>query len=72
MRRTVASLLCLVFVLIGLLSGPVVAEEVPIVDGALWSQSSKVEKKAYLIGVSNLLSVEYAFQNRNGNPPSDE
>lgn len=58
--------------LIAFLPGSAFAEDVPIVDGALWSQSSKVEKKAYLVGASNLLSVEYAYQTRNGNPPDRE
>lgn len=47
------------------------AVEMPIVDGVLWSKSTTLGKHAYLIGVSNLLEVEYAYQKRNDRPPSD-
>jgi len=48
------------------------AKEMPIVDGALWTKSTTLGKHSYLIGVSNLLEVEYAYQKRNGRQPSDD
>ena len=48
------------------------AADVPIVGGTLWAQSSNAEKISYLVGISNFLDVEYAYQIRNANPPSDE
>ena len=51
---------------------PVPAEEVPIVDGVLWSQSSANDKRSYLIGVSNFLSLEYAYQSSAKPPPTPE
>lgn len=62
--------------LIGLVFGAVAiqihAEDVPLADGVLWKESTQFEKKAYLVGASNFMSIEYAYQQRNGKPPSDE
>jgi hypothetical protein len=46
------------------------AEEVPMVTGKHWTQSSDQLKKAYLLGVANVLQVESAFHA--GNPPTDQ
>ena len=43
-----------------------------MVDGKLWTESTQAEKKAFLVGISNLLNVEYAYQVRGINPPSNE
>ena len=51
------------------LSVPVAAEDVPFVDGREWKKSAPVLKRAYLIGISNLLSAEYAYQQEFGPPP---
>jgi len=48
------------------------AEELPFVDGVSWGASSINEKKAYVMGLGNLLNVEYAYQERSGKPPTDE
>ena len=48
------------------------AEEVPIVEGNLWSQSSTTDKRSYLIGMSNFLSLEYAYQSKAKTPPTPE
>ena len=48
------------------------ADDLPLVDGTLWTQSSSLEKRTYLIGVGNLLDVEYAYQIKSGQPPSDD
>ena len=45
------------------------AEEVPLGDGNSWEASSKLEKVAYVVGISNLMSIEYAYQHRDNNPP---
>jgi hypothetical protein len=45
------------------------ADEVPIVNGEHWTKSSEQVKKAYLVGVANVLQVEAAYQGPN--PPSD-
>ena len=52
-----------------LAAGPAHAQEVPMVTGQQWTQSTEQVKKVYLIGITNLLQVETAYQA--GNPPSD-
>jgi hypothetical protein len=45
------------------------AQEIPIVNGELWTKSSEEMKKAYLVGIANFLQVENAYFG--ANPPSD-
>lgn len=51
------------------LRGVARAQEVPVVTGEHWTKSSEEVKKAYLIGIANLLQVENAYFG--ANPPSD-
>ena len=51
---------------------PILADDVPIVAGMLWDKSSIVEKKSYLIGASNFISLEHEYQSRAKNPPTYE
>ena len=44
-------------------------DEIPLVTGKHWTDSSEQQKKAYLIGIANVLQVEIAYQA--GNSPSD-
>jgi hypothetical protein len=48
------------------------AEDIPLVDGKLWQQSSADEKHSYLIGISNFLAIEYAYQKASQQPPTDD
>ena len=52
-----------------LAAGSARAQEVPMVTGQQWTQSTEQVKKVYLIGMTNILQVETAYQA--GNPPSD-
>jgi len=45
------------------------AQEVPMVTGEHWTTSTEAAKKAYLVGIANLVQVETAFYA--ANPPSD-
>lgn len=54
-----------------MLSAPASAEDVPLVAGKLWNQSSLTEKKSYLVGASNLISLEYTYQASSENPPTE-
>ena len=45
------------------------AQEVPLVTGEHWVKSSEPVKKAYLVGMANILQVEAAHQA--GNAPTD-
>jgi hypothetical protein len=55
---------------LGLLSIPAAySAEIPIVTGEQWSTSSEAVKKAYLVGLANMVQLQSAYQA--GNPPSD-
>ena len=45
------------------------AQEVPLVTGEHWTKSTPEQKKAYLIGVANVIQIEAAYQATN--PPTD-
>jgi hypothetical protein len=45
------------------------ADEVPLVTGKQWIDSSEQMKKAYLVGIANVMQVDIAYQA--GNPPPD-
>jgi hypothetical protein len=45
------------------------ADEVPLVTGEHWTKSSEQAKKAYLIGIANVIQVETAYAGTN--PPTD-
>jgi hypothetical protein len=45
------------------------ADEVPLVTGEHWTKSSEQVKKAYLVGIANVLQVETAYGG--ANPPPD-
>ena len=51
-------------------SSQAAAEDVPIVDGTLWMQSSDVEKRSYVIGAGNFISIEYLYQSKAEQPPT--
>jgi hypothetical protein len=51
------------------LTSPAAAEDVPFVDGTMWKKSAPILKRTYLVGFSNLLSAEYAYQKAFGPPP---
>lgn len=57
---------CMILVLV---SGSGWADEVPIVTGEHWTRSSEEMKKAYLVGIANVLQVEVAYEGTN--PPPD-
>ena len=46
------------------------ADPVPFVDGDMWEASSREEKVSFIVGMSNLMDTEYAFQQKSGDPPS--
>jgi len=69
MRWQLRAALLLACMMLMVLWGNARAQEVPIVTGEHWTQSSNDMKKAYLIGIANLLQVEVAYFGTN--PPSD-
>ncbi|WP_375542249.1 hypothetical protein [Paraburkholderia sp. CNPSo 3274] len=55
------TLLSLTVLLLAMMGNVVRAEGIPIVTGQQWMASSEAEKKAYLVGIANLLDVERAY-----------
>jgi hypothetical protein len=58
-----------VAVALALIADTTRADEVPLVTGVHWTKSSEEAKKAYLIGVANVLQLDSAYHA--ANPPSD-
>ena len=54
---------------LAMVSGSARADEVPLVTGEHWTKSSEQVKKAYLVGIANVLQVESAFEG--ATPPPD-
>ena len=50
-------------------TGSARAEEVPLVTGEHWVTSSEQLKKAYLVGIANIVQVEMAYAG--ANPPPE-
>jgi hypothetical protein len=51
------------------MSGNARADEVPLVTGEHWTKSTEQVKKAYLVGIANVLQIETAYGG--ASPPSD-
>ena len=45
-----------------LLSGIARAQEIPLITGEQWTKSSEEMKKAYLVGIANIVQIEMAYQ----------
>ena len=45
-----------------LAGGATQAQEIPLVTGEHWTKSTEQSKKAYLVGLTNMLQVEVAYQ----------
>ena len=46
---------------LAIVSGGARADEVPLITGEHWTKSSEEQKKAYLIGIANVVQVELAY-----------
>ena len=70
-RKWIAcTLIASLVALLGLAQASSAEEEVavPFVDGKMWKQSAPVLKRSYLVGISNLLTAEYLYQESKGFP----
>ena len=47
---------------LALACGSVRADEVPLVTGKQWTESTDPVKKAYLVGIANMVQVERAYE----------
>lgn len=66
------TLLSLTFLSLAMAGNVARAEGIPIVTGQQWMASSDAEKKAYLVGVANLLEVERAYAGTDANSNSND
>ncbi|MDM0019313.1 hypothetical protein [Variovorax saccharolyticus] len=64
--RSALAATCMTLAMIAL---PARAAEVPLVTGEQWTTSSEAVKKAYLVGIANLVQVQSAYHA--ANPPPD-
>ena len=58
-----------IFATFAAVCGSAFAQEIPIVTGELWTQSTEQVKKAYLVGIANTVQLELAYEGTN--PPTD-
>jgi hypothetical protein len=56
--RHVVSAACLA---LAMTCGSAAAADVPLVDGTLWTKSTDDVKKAYLVGLANMVQLEVAY-----------
>ena len=47
---------------LAVVAGPVRAADIPLVTGEHWTTSTEQMKKAYLVGIANLVQVEMAYE----------
>jgi hypothetical protein len=69
MKAELRATLLAACMMLAVASGSASAQEVPVVTGELWTQSTDQVKKAYLVGIANAIQVEAAYEAPN--PPSD-
>ncbi len=69
MKPQLLTLMLAACLTLAITSGSARADEVPLVTGEHWTQSSDQVKKAYIVGVANVLQVEAAYHG--ATPPSD-
>lgn len=50
------------FVTLAVVSGIAHAQEIPLVTGEHWTKSSEEMKKAYLVGIANIVYLETAYE----------
>jgi hypothetical protein len=55
------TLLSLTFLSAAMIGNVARAESIPIVTGQQWMQSTEEQKKAYLVGISNVMDIERAY-----------
>jgi hypothetical protein len=69
MKLQLRTLMFSACMMLALVSGAVRADEVPLITGEHWTKSSEEMKKAYLVGIANVVQVEVAYQG--ATPPPD-
>jgi hypothetical protein len=67
--RQVRTLIFVACMTVAVVWGSARADEVPLITGEHWTKSSEQLKKAYLVGIANVVQVETAYAGSNA--PSD-
>lgn len=62
MRLEVRATLVVVCAALAAVCGMARADEVPLVTGKQWTESTEQVKKAYLVGIANIAQIERAYQ----------
>ena len=62
---------CLAVAALGF-GGAATADDLALADGTAWAASTEYEREAYLVGVANMLSVEYIVQSKAEQAPTDK
>ena len=68
MRAQWRLLLCAASMVLMAMGGIARAEEVPLITGEHWTKSSEEMKKAYLVGIANIVQIEMAYEGPNPAP----
>lgn len=69
MRLQLKTVLCVAcLTLVTVFGSSVRADEVPLITGEHWTKSSEQLKKAYLVGIANVVQVEIAYAGSNPSP----
>ncbi|MBB5414463.1 hypothetical protein [Paraburkholderia atlantica] len=55
------TMLSVTFLSLAMIGNVARAENIPIVTGQQWMQSTDEQKKAYLVGISNVIDIERAY-----------
>ena len=66
--RRVGRVASSVAIVLAMTSGIAMAADIPLADGTQWVKSTEEVKKAYLIGISNVIQLEVAYQADNPVP----
>jgi len=69
MKLQLRSAIAVACMTLTMVCGTARGDEVPLVTGKHWTDSSEQQQKAYLIGIANVLQVEIAYEA--GNTPPD-
>lgn len=65
MKLQVRAALAATCIAMAMVAAPTRAAEIPMVTGEQWTKSSDAEKKAYLLGMANIVQVDNAVQAAN-------
>ncbi|MBB5427090.1 hypothetical protein QF000_001631 [Paraburkholderia atlantica] len=61
------TMLSVTFLSLAMIGNVARAENIPIVTGQQWMQSTDEQKKAYLVGISNVIDIERAYAGNTAN-----